>query len=87
VPILASIGKRVCKIGAGRAEVTSEPVQSVASDKDARGNIQFAIVSVELAYGCTASSGITLAEDLLKVPIKKFHNSLSQVHFSYSSIP
>jgi hypothetical protein len=34
------------------------------------------IVSVELVYGCTATGGITLAEDLLKVPMKKFNNSL-----------
>jgi hypothetical protein len=64
----------------GRAEVTGELVQSVASDEDTWRNIEYAIVSVELVYGCTATSGITLAEDLLQVPIKKLNNSLGHLH-------
>jgi hypothetical protein len=49
----------------GRAKVTSELVQSVASDEHTRRNIEYTIVSVELVNGCTAAGGITLAEDLL----------------------
>ena len=52
------------KMRVGRAEVTGELIQSLASEEDAWRNIKYAIVSVELLYGCTATSGITLAEDL-----------------------
>ena len=61
----------------GRAEVTGELIQSLVSDEDAWRNIKYAIVSVELVYGCTATSGITLAEDLLQVPMKKLNDSLA----------
>lgn len=63
----------------GRAEVTRELVESVASDEVAWRNMEYAIVSVEVVYRCTAASGITLAEDLLQVPIKKLNNSLGHV--------
>jgi len=49
----------------GRAEVTGKLVQGVASDEDAWRNKEYAIVSVELVYGCAATGGITLAENLL----------------------
>ena len=57
--------RHVSKIRVGRAKVTSELVQSGASDEHAWRNIEYAIVSVELVDGCTATGGITLAEDLL----------------------
>ena len=57
--------RRVCKIRVGRAEVTGKLVQRVASDEDAWRNKEYAIVSVELVYGCAATGGITLAENLL----------------------
>jgi hypothetical protein len=66
--------RRVRKMRVGRAEVTGELVQSVVSDKDTWRNIEYAIVSVELVYGRTSTSGITLAENLLKVPMKKLNN-------------
>jgi hypothetical protein len=57
--------RRVSKIRVGCAKVTGELVQSVASDEHAWRNIEHTIVSVELVDGCTATGGITLAEDLL----------------------
>jgi hypothetical protein len=57
-----SVG-RIYKMRVGRAEITSELVQSVASDEHAWRNIEYAIVRVELVNGCTAAGGITLAED------------------------
>jgi len=56
---------RIYKMRVGRAEITSEFVQSRASDEYAGRNIEYAIVRVELVNGCTAADGITLAEDLL----------------------
>ena len=60
----------------GCAEVAGELVQSIAPDEDTWLNIEYAIVSVDLVYRCTATGGIALAEDLLQVPIKKLDNSL-----------
>jgi len=69
--------RRVYKMRVGRAKVTSELVQSVASDEHAWRNIEYAIVGIELFDGCTAAGGITLAEDFLQVPMKKLNDSLA----------
>lgn len=78
--VVKSLGlsmRRVCKMRVGRAKVTGELVHSVASDEHRWRNIEYAIVSVELVNGCTAAGGISLAEDLLQVPMEKFNDSLA----------
>jgi hypothetical protein len=66
--IVKSLGfsiRRVNKMRVGRTKITSELVQSIASDEHTWWNIEYAILSVELVYGRTATSSITLTEDLL----------------------
>lgn len=72
--------RRVHKVRMGRAEVAGELVQSLASDEDARRNIEYAIVSVQLVYRCTPAGSITLAEDFLQVPLKQLNDSLGHRH-------
>ena len=73
--------RRVHKVRVGRAQVTGELVQSVASDEEAWRRVEHAIVGVQLVYGCTATGGVTLAEYFLQVPMKKLNNSLGHLHF------
>jgi hypothetical protein len=60
----------------GRTELPGELVHGVVSDNDAILNVDHAIVGIEVFDGGAAASRITLPEDLLKVSIKKFRNTL-----------
>jgi len=51
-------------------------------DEDTRRNVEHAVVRVELFDGGAPPARITLAEDLLKVSIEKFGDSLSRSHVS-----
>jgi hypothetical protein len=67
----------------GRAKFPCEFVQCVVSNEDAWRNVEHAVVCVELFDGGAPAGRVTLAEDLLKVSIEKFNNSLS--HFVFLS--
>jgi hypothetical protein len=50
------------------------------SNEDAWRNVEHALVRVELFDGGAPTGRITLSEDLLKVSMEKFSNSLSRSH-------
>src|SRR6201993_204918 len=64
------------KMRMGRAEVPGERVHCVVSNEDARFDVEHAIVCVQLFNGGAPAGRITLPENLLKVSIEKFNNSL-----------
>ncbi len=55
-------------------------VQRVVSDEGAVRNVEHAVVRVELFDGGAPAGRITFSEDLLKVSIEKFSNSLVPTH-------
>ena len=67
-------------MGMLRAKFPGEFVQCVVSNEDAWRNVEHALVCVELFDGGAPTGRITLSEDLLKVSMEKFSNSLSLSH-------
>src|SRR6185295_2525457 len=70
----------VDKIGVSRTQFPREFVQCVVSNEDAVRDVERAVVCVELFDGGVPTGWIALPEDLLKVSIDKFSNSLSRSH-------
>jgi len=60
--------------------VPREFVQCVVSNEDAVRDVERAVVCVKLFDGGVPAGWIALPEDLLKVSMEKFSNSLSGSH-------
>jgi hypothetical protein len=54
----------------GRAQVSCELVQRVASDEDADWDIEDAVLGVELLDDRATAGGVAFAEDLLEVTVQ-----------------
>src|SRR6476469_6671413 len=74
--------RRIDEVWMCPAEVSSELVQSVVSNKDTGRNVEHAVFSVEVPNGGAAAGRVTFAKDFLKVAVQKLNNSI--IH---SSIP
>jgi hypothetical protein len=63
---------RVREVRMGRAQVSCELVQRVASDEDADWDIEDAVLRVELLDDGATAGGVAFAEDLLEVAVQQF---------------
>ena len=64
----------------GSSEVPGEFVQRIVANQDVVRYVKDTVVGVELFDGGAPTGRITLSEDLLKVSMEKFSNSLSRSH-------
>ena len=60
----------------GRPEIASKFVESFGADEYAGRHIQHAVFGVEFLDRCSAADRITLTEDLLKVTMEQFVNTV-----------
>jgi len=60
----------------GRAEIAGKSVERFGSDEYARRRVQHAVFGVEVLDRCSAADHITLTEDLLKVTVEQFVNTV-----------
>jgi hypothetical protein len=67
---------RIDEVWMCRAEVSSELVQCVVSNKDAGRSVQHGVFSIEVPNGGAAAGRVTFANDLLKVAVQKLNNSI-----------
>src|ERR1700741_703517 len=66
----------VNEVWVGRPEIASKSVERFGADKYARRRVQHAVFGVEVLDRCSATDRITLTEDLLKVTMEQFVNTV-----------
>jgi hypothetical protein len=59
-----------------RAEIAGKFVESITPDECARGNFENAVFGIKLVDRRPATRRVSLAEDLLKVAMKQFVDSV-----------
>src|SRR5271169_1480538 len=64
--------RRVRKVRVGRTEITSKFVEGFTPNKRAGRHIEHTVFGIELVDRCAATHRVALAEDLLKVALKQF---------------
>jgi hypothetical protein len=74
--------RRVDEVRVRRAEIASKFVEGCSPNEPAGRHIQLAVFGVEFVNRGAAARCITLAEDLLKVALKQFVDTVTHMHFS-----
>jgi hypothetical protein len=59
-----------------RAKVSGELVEGVVPDEYSRGNVERAVFGIEILDRCTTARRIAFAEDLLKVAVQEFVDTI-----------
>ena len=59
-----------------RAEIAGKFLESIMPDEGARGNFEHAVFGIKLVDRRAATPRVSLAEDLLKVTMKQFVDSV-----------
>ena len=66
----------VNEVRVGCAEIASKFVESITPDECARGNVQHAVFGIKLVDRRAPTRRVPLAENLLKVTMKQFVDSV-----------
>src|SRR5208282_43021 len=78
---------RVREVRMGRAQVSCELVQRVASDEDADWDVEDAVLGAELLDDGATAGGVVIAEDLLEVAVQQFMDLVRHGHLRLSLRP
>jgi len=62
----------VGEVRVSRPEIASKFCRAPRGDEYPGGRLQHAVFGIEALDGCSAARRITLAEDLLKIPLEQF---------------
>jgi hypothetical protein len=73
---LGLAARGVNEVRVGRPEIASKSVERFGADEYARRRVQHAVFGVEVLDRCSAADRITLTEDLLKVTMEQFVNTV-----------
>src|ERR1700746_3388803 len=74
---LRRIVRRVHEVRVRRAQITGELIQRVIADENAGRHVQDTVIGVEFLDRRAAAGGVPLAEDLLKVALKEFVDTVT----------